>query len=119
MIWRRRLAVVWLIACGLALAGALVAENWFLGLLAVLAAVGAVLDLRRSRPAAARDRAVQDDDAAAAWPPERVRRLAADHGIAPDAGGRVALVAKLRRAEPRLSLTRAVQLVDAVRRTEQ
>jgi hypothetical protein len=79
----------------------------------VTAAGGGVLDFRRTRPAAVRERAAADDAAAMSWPAEGVRELAAEKGLDPaDSSNRVALVATLRRAEPRLSLLRATQLVD-------
>jgi hypothetical protein len=110
------LSLVWAVAGVVMFVVALIARDWFFALLAALVVVGSALDLRRTRPAAARERAEQDDQAAAAWPPTRVRALADERGldVASDRD-RVTLIAAVRREEPRLGLLTAKRLVDEAR----
>jgi hypothetical protein len=110
--WTRWSALVLAVLGGVALVTSLVGRHWLLALLAGVVLAGSLLEVRRSRPTAVRERARQDEEAAAAWPPQRLWELAAERGL--DVGDRddqVALVAELRRREPRLGLSRAVDLV--------
>ena len=54
---------------------------------------------------------MEEAEALAEWTPARLRALAGEHDLDP-AASPVALIAALRRADPRLSLLGAKQLVD-------
>jgi hypothetical protein len=114
--WSRQLSLIWALAGVVLLILALIARDWFFALLAALIVVGSVLHLRRTRPAAARERAEQDTRAASAWPPARVRAVAGERGLdLAEDRDRVTVIAAIRREEPRLSLLTAKRLVDEAR----
>ncbi|MBB3675272.1 hypothetical protein [Modestobacter versicolor] len=104
----------WTVAGAVVLVAALVTGSWYWALLGRLVAVGGLIGLRRSRPGAVRERDQREAVAVTEWSPERLRALAAEHRVDP-AGDPVALIAALRRADPRLSLTTAKRLVDGLR----
>jgi len=111
--WLRWVEVGWTVAFAAVLVVALLDRNWFWVLLAGLALVSGLLGLRRTRPGAEQERGRQEAEAVAEWTPERLRALATERGIDP-AADPVALIAAVRRADPRLSLVGAKRLVDGL-----
>ena len=111
--WSRWLEVAWTALAAVVLVAGVVAGNWFWVLLAGLALVGELLGLHQTRPAAVQERSRQETEALAEWTPERLRQLADEQGIDPGQAP-VALIAAVRKADPRLSLVGAKQLVDGV-----
>src|SRR4051812_48303917 len=111
--WSRQLSLVWVVAGVVMVVIALIARDWFFALFVALIVAGGALHLRRTRPAAAaQERAEQDAQAAAGWPPARVRAVAGERGLdLTDDRDRVTVIAALRREEPRLSLLTAKRLV--------
>jgi hypothetical protein len=108
------LVVAWIVLLAVLLVAGLVTNSWLWAAGAGLALVVGVLELHRTSPAAVRERAEQEAAALTEWPPERLRSLAAEHDIDPTAAP-VALIAAVRRADPRLSLLGAKRLVDGGR----
>ena len=105
--------MAWAALAAVVLVAGVVAGNWFWVLLAGLALVGELLGLHQTRPAAVHERSRQEAEALAEWTPQRLRQLAAEQGIDPGQEP-VALIAALRKADPRLSLVGAKRLVDGV-----